>query len=145
LDGAGRVTEEQGTLFRDPLTDMDDECVVGDAAQDGGAVVAAITAAAGSCDYEKMLGGSSVGRRSNADRSFDKGFARLTSDSHGVNPTHEAAKFARRFRMPQSVFNCIYTALSVRPEFVQRADALDVFELHPLKESSRPFRYWVTG
>jgi hypothetical protein len=92
--------------------------VVDDAAQDGRAVVAAITAASGSCDSENMLGGSSVGRRPNVDRNFDKGFARLTSDSHGVNPTHQAAKFARRFRMPESVFNRIYTALSVRPEFV---------------------------
>jgi hypothetical protein len=36
---------------------------------------------------------------------FDKSFAHLTSDYFKVNPTYEAAKFAKRFQMPQSVFN----------------------------------------
>jgi hypothetical protein len=83
---------------------MDGEFVVDDAALRASAVAAVMTAGADSSEAEKRLGGSSVGRRPNVGRGLDKGFARLNSDYFGVNPTYEAAKFARRFRMPQSVF-----------------------------------------
>jgi hypothetical protein len=125
-------SEEQGTLFGDPFMDLDDKSVVDDAAQRARAVAAIMTAAADGGDAEKALDGSSVGRRPNVNRGFDKGVAHLISDYFGVNPTHEAAKFARRFRMPQSAFTRICTALSVTPEFVRKADALGVFGLHPL-------------
>jgi hypothetical protein len=126
-------TEEQWECFGDSFTDMDNDCVIDDAAQHTRAVAAVVTAAAGSCDAQKVVGGSSVGRRRNVDRGFDEGFARLNSDYFGVNPTYDAATFARRFRMPQSVFNRIYTALSGRPEFLRKAHALGVFGLYPLQ------------
>jgi hypothetical protein len=47
--------------------------------------------------------------------------------------------------MPQSVFDRVYTTLSVTPEFAQKADARACSCSILLKESSRPFRYWVFG
>jgi hypothetical protein len=38
-----------------------------------------------------------------------------------------------QFQMPQPVFNRIYTAFSVTPEFVRKANALGVFRLHRLQ------------
>jgi hypothetical protein len=125
-------TEEHVTLFGGPFMDLDEKSVVENAAQRARTVAAVMTAAAGSADAEEGIDSSSVGRRPNVDRGFDKGFAHLASDYFGVNPTYEAAKFARRFPRPQSVFNRIYTALSVRPGLVRKADALGVFGLHPL-------------
>jgi hypothetical protein len=54
-------TEEQGTLFGHPLTNVDDECIVDDAAQRARAVAAVLTAAAGGRDAENVPGGSRVG------------------------------------------------------------------------------------
>jgi hypothetical protein len=126
-------TEEQWEFFGDPFTDMDDDCVVDGAAQHTRAVAAVVTAAAASCDAQKAIGGSILGRRRNIDRGFDEGFTRINSDYFGVNPAYDAATFARRFRMPHSVFNRIYTALSGRPEFLRKADALGVLGLYPLQ------------
>jgi hypothetical protein len=99
-------------VFGDPFTDMDDDCVV-DGVGDGAvqhirAVAAVMTAAAASCDAQKAIGGSILGRRRNIDRGFDEGFTRINSDYFGVNLAYDAATFARRFRMPHSIFNRIY-------------------------------------
>jgi hypothetical protein len=120
----GTFTEEKWEFFRDPFTDMDDDCVVDGAALHTIAVAAIKTAAAASCDAQKAIGGSILGRRCDIDRGFDVGFTRINSDYFGVNRAYDAATFARRFRMPHSVFNRIYTALSGRPEFLWKADAL---------------------
>jgi hypothetical protein len=92
-------TEEQETVCGDPFMDLDNKSVVDDAGQRARAVIAVMTAAAGSGNAEKRLDGSSVGRRPNVDRGFDKGFARLTSHYVGVNSTCEAFK---RFRKTNS-------------------------------------------
>jgi hypothetical protein len=68
-------TAEQWERFGDPFTDMDDECVIEDATQHTRAVAAVVTAAAGSCDAQKVVGSSSVGRRRNVDGGFEEGFA----------------------------------------------------------------------
>ena len=126
------LTEEQWEFFGDPFTDMNDECNVEDAAQHDRAVAVVVTAAAASCDAQKAVGGSILGRRRNVDRDFDEGFTRINSDYFGFNPVYDAATFARRFRMPHSVFNRICTALSGRPEFLRISDALGVLGLYPL-------------
>jgi hypothetical protein len=107
----GTFTEEQWEFFGDPFTDMDDDCVVDGAAQHAISVAAIKTAAAASCDAQKAIGAPILGRSRDIDRDFDKGFTRINSDYFGVNRAYDAATFARRFRIPHSVFNRIYTDL----------------------------------
>jgi hypothetical protein len=126
-------TEKQWEFFGDPFTDLDDDCVVDGAAQHTRAVAAVVTAAAASGDAQKAIGGSILGTKRNIDRGFDEGFTRINSIYFGVKPAYDAATFARRLRMPRSVFNRIYTALSGRPEFLRKADALGVLGLYPLQ------------
>jgi hypothetical protein len=74
-------------VFWDPFTDMDDNCVVNDAAQRTRGIASVMTAAVSSSDAEQVLGGSSIGRRPSVDGGFDEVYARLISDYFGVNPT----------------------------------------------------------
>jgi hypothetical protein len=138
-------TEEKWEVFGDNFTDMDDGCVVDGATQHTIDVAAVVTAAAASCDAQKAIGGSMLGIRRNIDCGFDECFTRINSDSFGVNPAYDAATFARRFRMPHSVFNRIYTAISGRPEFLRKADALGVLRLYPLQRIVAAIRMFGYG
>jgi hypothetical protein len=77
--------------------------------------------------------GSIAGRKVNVNREFNVGVQRMMTDYFNETPTYDDNMFARRFRMPRGVFDCIYKDVSARPEFVRKFDALGKPVLHPLQ------------
>lgn len=65
-------------------------------------------------------GGSRAGKAPNKQREFDGSVYRLRKHYFGVDgapPVYDETEFSRRLGIPLSVFDTVYAALSVRPEF----------------------------
>jgi hypothetical protein len=90
-------------------------------------------------------GGSHVGRKPNVDREFHAGVAQLRLDYLLENSTYDEKTFARRFRMPRRMFDRIYNAVSVRPEFVRGRDGLGRKGLPPLQRIVAALRILAYG
>jgi hypothetical protein len=136
-------TSDQMDFF-DPF---EDDIGVAEVAQQARAMAAAVVSGSGGDANvaSSAVGGSCVGRRPNIERGFDEAVKRLNDDYFGPTPKYNDGLFARRFRMPRAVFDRIYTAVSTRPEFKRKTDALGKKGLHPLQRVLAALRMLAYG
>lgn len=82
-------------------------------------------------------GGSEPGKSPNKRRDFDGTLLKLRKHYFAVfgvgGMPHNNTDFSRRFGIPRRVFDRLYSALSVRPEFIGKVVAVRKSGIYPLQ------------
>lgn len=81
-------------------------------------------------------------------RDFDVGYRAILRDYFGIDgrpPVYSDKDFERRFRVPRSVFNCIYEAIKDEPFWSRRINATGQPQAYPLQKLVAAFRVLAYG
>ena len=89
--------------------------------------------------------GSRAGRRPKKARNFEEGFQRIMKDYFDDRCVYDDNDFQRRFRMPNPVFKRFYDAISGRPFFSRKSDALRKLGIHSLQRVTAALRMMAYG
>lgn len=89
--------------------------------------------------------GSLAGKKANKPRNFEEAYERLFRDYFAANPKYEEKDFERRFPMPRSVFQRIYSTLLGKGIFVRKEDCTKKKGIYPLVRMTAALRMLAYG
>ena len=97
-------------------------------------------------EIEDSRGGSRPGKAPNKNRDFVGAFSKLVNDYfNGTESVYNESDFERRFRMPRSVFNRVWTSLEGTDPFIQKRDVTGKMGIHPLCRITAVLRFLAYG